>query len=61
MSILFAGLVPTKSSTFAVPSILPLPGSFDGFIYRGVSYGMGILFAGLLNFTESTRVTSLSI
>ena len=56
MSILFAGLMPTKSSTFAVLSILPRPYHLCGFIHRGACYGMGILFAGLLKNVRISEV-----
>ena len=42
-SILFTSLAPTKSSTFAAPSILPRPDYRCGFIHCGASFGMGIL------------------
>ena len=35
---------PLKSSTSAVPSIVPLPFHLCGFIYCGANYGMGILY-----------------
>ena len=44
--ILFTGLVPTKSSTFAVLQFYHIFSVFAGFIYRGANQGMGILFAG---------------
>jgi len=59
MSILFAGLVPTKSSTFAVPFILPLLHYLCGFIHRGAWYGMGILFADYDNATMERYFNTL--